>query len=99
MACLFLACVLRHVGSSWTDRSTEQYKVTQFNAQIGAVQKEIGQRRKNKVDDADLQVKKTDLQKQQKDQEAAAAEKQKGAFLSPSTLASFDMTESPKVQD
>ncbi|KAL9943808.1 Cytosolic seryl-tRNA synthetase [Verticillium nonalfalfae] len=61
----------------WQEARSEQYKVTQFNAQIGAVQKEIGQRRKNKVDDADLQVKKTDLQKQQKDQEAAAAEKQK----------------------
>ncbi|KAL2752563.1 hypothetical protein ACRALDRAFT_1052348 [Sodiomyces alcalophilus JCM 7366] len=62
----------------WQEARAEQYKVTQINAQAGAVQKEIGQRKKAKVDDiSDLLQKKDDLQKEKKAQEDVAAAKQK----------------------
>ncbi|EEH10539.1 seryl-tRNA synthetase [Histoplasma capsulatum G186AR] len=53
-----------------------RYDVTQIGEKINKVQKEIGKKKKNKEDAADLIAEKTELEKQKKDADAAATEKE-----------------------
>jgi seryl-tRNA synthetase len=54
-----------------------RYEVTQIGSKINAVQKEIGQKKKNKEDASELLQQKSDLDKQKKDAEENALAKEK----------------------
>ncbi|OCK81281.1 serine-tRNA ligase [Lepidopterella palustris CBS 459.81] len=63
------------VIADFEDHRKTQYGSTQIGAQINAVQKEIGQKKKAKENADDLLKKKSDLQDEKKKQDELAAEK------------------------
>lgn len=69
--------VVDEVIELWQDAYKTRYQADQARAEIGKVQKEIGQLKKNKQDATELLQKKVDLEKKAKEIADTAAEKEK----------------------
>lgn len=69
--------VVDEVIELWQDAYKTRYQADQARAEIGKVQKEIGQLKKNKQDATELLQKKVDLEKKAKEIADAASEKER----------------------